>query len=428
MRRVGTEEARLFAPLSHLADHAALPPAAAAAQRFKLLLVAIGGLAIAMPLWLVLYRAPLPPAERLLKAPKHVVAKTELPPVEPVKIAALSPDQARAINASIPFSAAPNPRPHPFHLPETAEDAARAVDCLAAAVLYEAGDDAVGQRAVAQVVINRVRHPAFPKTICGVVFQGAERSTGCQFTFTCDGALLRHQWSPEAWARARLVASSALNGSVFAPVGYATHYHTDWVVPYWSASLDKITAIGSHLFFRWTGWWGTPPAFNRNLAGGEPIIAALAPWSPAHAAAPGLATLAAIDASVLLPPGKLAHPIGNGSDVFLVTLDKTLSPDAYANFAVQSCGDRPYCKLLAWKDRAKTAIALPLTADQAEAMSFSYLRDRAQGFERALWNCAQFERPHHNDCMKRQLIVDPPAITSAAPPAATITVLDNVSR
>ncbi|MCZ3110870.1 cell wall hydrolase, partial [Acinetobacter baumannii] len=74
---------------------------------------------------------------------------------------------------------------------------ARAIDCMAAAVLYEAGDDAVGQRAVAQVVINRVRHPAFPKTICAVVFQGSDRATGCQFTFTCDGALVRHHWTEE---------------------------------------------------------------------------------------------------------------------------------------------------------------------------------------------------------------------------------------
>ncbi|MGJ3626051.1 cell wall hydrolase [Sphingomonas sp. MMS24-JH45] len=84
-----------------------------------------------------------------------------------------------------------------------------------------------------QVVLNRLRHPAFPKTVCGVVFQGAERSTGCQFTFTCDGALAR-QPSPLAWDRARKVAAAALAGAVYRPVGYATHYHTDWVVPYWS--------------------------------------------------------------------------------------------------------------------------------------------------------------------------------------------------
>ena len=104
---------------------------------------------------------------------------------------------------------------------------------------YEARDD--GQAAVAQVVLNRLRHPLFPKTVCGVVFQGSQKTTGCQFTFTCDGAMLRYTPAAAGWSRARDIARLALNGSVYAPVGHATHYHTDWVVPYWSASLEKIT-------------------------------------------------------------------------------------------------------------------------------------------------------------------------------------------
>src|SRR3546814_17214212 len=88
------------------------------------------------------------------------------------------------------------------------------------------------------IVLNRVRHPAFPKTVCGVVFQGSERSTGCQFTFTCDGALTR-RFSDAAWDRARDIAKAALTGHVAKAVGYATHYHTDWVVPYWSRSEER---------------------------------------------------------------------------------------------------------------------------------------------------------------------------------------------
>src|SRR3546814_109789 len=124
------------------------------------------------------------------------------------------------------------PAARPFIFSGSPVDLARATDCLAAAQLYEAGDDAVGERAVAQVVLNRVRHPAFPKTVCGVVFQGQERATGCQFTFTCDGALARAP-TQAAWERARDIARSALAGKVYRPVGYATHYHTDWVGPYW---------------------------------------------------------------------------------------------------------------------------------------------------------------------------------------------------
>src|SRR3546814_11692641 len=77
---------------------------------------------------------------------------------------------------------------------------------MAAAMLYESGDDSKGQLAVGQVVINRVRHPAFPKSICEVVFQGSDRATGCQFTFTCDGALAR-RYSDAAWKRAQDNAS-----------------------------------------------------------------------------------------------------------------------------------------------------------------------------------------------------------------------------
>ncbi len=121
------------------------------------------------------------------------------------------------------------------------------------AVYYEAANqDDAGQEAVAQVVLNRVRHPAFPASICGVVFQGSERRTGCQFTFTCDGSLFRRA-DPQLWGRARRVAESALDGSVFQPVGLATHYHADYVVPYWASSLEKNAQVGAHIFLSLAG-------------------------------------------------------------------------------------------------------------------------------------------------------------------------------
>jgi hypothetical protein len=89
----------------------------------------------------------------------------------------------------------------------SAEDRARARTCLAQTAWYEAGQDRAGQQAVVQVVLNRVRHPAYPKTICGVVFQGSERRTGCQFTFTCDGSLARVP-SAAAWKDALAVADA----------------------------------------------------------------------------------------------------------------------------------------------------------------------------------------------------------------------------
>ena len=199
----------------------------------SLVLLLIAAVAIVAPLLIVLHAPPVVPHRHVKLVPQRVVPKAELPPVEPVAFQDLDPVDARAFNATVPFSTGPNPAARPFKFAGSDDQRARAIDCLTAAVLYEAGDDAEGQRAVAQVVINRARHPAFPKTICGVVFQGSERSTGCQFTFTCDGALAGHTWPEVYWTRARATATAALNGAVYKPVGYSTHYHTDWVVPYW---------------------------------------------------------------------------------------------------------------------------------------------------------------------------------------------------
>lgn len=142
-----------------------------------------------------------------------------------------------------------------------------AVNCLTAAIYYEArGEPEQGQRAVAQIVLNRVRHPAFPATVCGVVYQGSEFSSGCQFTFACDGSLERRP-SPRGWEHARRIAQAALAGQVEPSVGMATHYHANWVVPYWAPNLEKIAAVGAHVFYRWRGYWGQRRAFSQPYAG-----------------------------------------------------------------------------------------------------------------------------------------------------------------
>lgn len=185
--------------------------------------------------------------------------------------------QARLWNAALPFSTAPIRPAAPLIAPTTDIEAyGRALDCLTTAIYYEAASETPqGQAAVAQVVLNRARHPAYPRTVCGVVFQGSERTTGCQFSFTCDGAMARVP-SPAGWARARAVASAALNGTVVAAVGTATHYHTDWVAPYWAPRLSKIVQIGTHIFYRWNGAWGLPSAFTGVYSGVEPVIPQMA--------------------------------------------------------------------------------------------------------------------------------------------------------
>jgi spore germination cell wall hydrolase CwlJ-like protein len=180
---------------------------------------------------------------------------------------------AEQLNEILPFAKGPIRPMRPFVLDtHNADDSARALHCLTQAVYYEAArEPEAGQAAVAQVVLNRVRHPAYPKSICGVVYQGSARLTGCQFTFTCDGSL---RWAPEAsfWARCQAVAKRALAGYVFKPVGSATHYHAVYVSPYWAPTLVKMAQVGQQIFYRWTGPWGEPPAFTGRYEGREAYL------------------------------------------------------------------------------------------------------------------------------------------------------------
>jgi spore germination cell wall hydrolase CwlJ-like protein len=333
-----------------------------------------------------------------------------LPPVEPMEWKPIAPTDAKAINAAVPFSTLPNPAAAKFIANGSPADVARAADCLAAAMLYEAGDDVVGERAVAQVVLNRVRHPAYPHTVCGVVFQGSERRTGCQFTFTCDNAMTRTPAAP-AWARARAIAYDALAGVVFKPVGLATHYHTDWVVPYWSASLEKVTAVKTHLFFRWTGGWGRPRAFYAPYRGVEPVIPQLASLSEAHrpvdavAGAEGVAaeaTAAAAAAAIAAPATTRFVATANNPDVFLVSFGSGVPATSFPELARQACGARPRCLLMAWSSAALTPRTLPASTAQLEAMIFHYLRDPAFKQERMRWDCSAAPRAVPAECLSRQ--------------------------
>ena len=157
--------------------------------------------------------------------------------------------QARASNALVPIAVAKRRSATRFRFKGGPAAREQATECLATVALYEAGDDRDGQRAVIQVVLNRVGAAGFPKTVCGVVYQGANRKTGCQFSFSCDGSQVRRP-EHDGWDQARRAARRALNGYVYAPVGRATHYHTDWMVPYWRASLVKVATVDSHIFYQ----------------------------------------------------------------------------------------------------------------------------------------------------------------------------------
>jgi len=123
--------------------------------------------------------------------------------------------------------------------------------CLAEAVYFEARSESEeGQAAVAQVVLNRVKSGLYPSSICGVVYQNRHRHLACQFTFACEGKALRITDST-SWDRAKRVASAVLEGKTYlADVGGATHYHANYVRPYWARRLKKMDVIGRHIFYK----------------------------------------------------------------------------------------------------------------------------------------------------------------------------------
>lgn len=183
------------------------------------------------------------------------------------------------------FQAA-NPPARPFQA--NMLNQARELECLSQAVYYEArGETPAGQAAVAQVVLNRVRHPAFPKSVCGVVFQGAQNGRGCQFSFACDGSL-RQPVDRVAWRRASRIAARAFDGHVMSAVGGATHFHVTSVQPGWTG-LMRVAQVGAHVFYKFTGRTATPKTLHV-----EPEIA------PAPEPAPQVILASAI----LVEPGK----------------------------------------------------------------------------------------------------------------------------
>jgi spore germination cell wall hydrolase CwlJ-like protein len=189
----------------------------------------------------------------------------------------------------------------PFRLANPA-DTSHDIDCLTAAVYYEArGESREGQAAVAQVVLNRVRSPAFPKTVCGVVYQGAA-AHGCQFSFACDRTVGgRHEAG--AWDRARSVAGRALGGYVMSTVAGATHFHVATLGAIWGGSMVRVAQVGQHVFYGFGGHRGAlaaGPARNSSAADvAAPPKAAQAPEQPAEA--PTAPTAVAITAPAATP-------------------------------------------------------------------------------------------------------------------------------
>lgn len=308
---------------------------------------------------------------------------------------------ARTVNA--PPAAA-------FAFQGSESDRSRAIDCLAAAAWYEAGADPAGQRSVMQVVLNRVNHPAFPNSVCGVIFQGSQRTTGCQFTFTCDGSLLRRRPSAGAMQAARNLAAAALDGSVDENVGRATHYHADYVAPRWRLEMRTLGIVGRHIFYSWGGMRGAlstagntaPEADFVTLAARTPVtassIGAPADRSATEAGLPETAPSLTAGA----PGEALAHATGAALPVTSAQFLKIDLAGASGRWAVEAlgrCAGRRGCQVLGYPSSELIERNRSVLAPERDRPAFVFIRERASGMEVALWDCEQVARPDKRECL-----------------------------
>jgi hypothetical protein len=254
------------------------------------------------------------------------------------------------------------------------------------------------------VVLNRVRHPAFAKTVCGAVFEGSQRPTGCQFSFTCDGSLAR-RYSDAAWSSARARAEAMLNGATEPAVGNATHFHADYVYPWWSDQLDKVARVGPHLFFRWRGFWGSRTALSASYGGNEPDPLRLRETALAVAEANPLPTLLqsgtavrSITSAAIERPTEAA-PASPGAGVHFVLVGSGDSPEALVERARSLCTGEGYCRVQGWSEARAIPARLPLDDEARRTLRFSFVAASAGGAEAVFFDCRAFPAPAIGTCL-----------------------------
>jgi len=188
--------------------------------------------------------------------------------------------------------------------------------CMAQAVYYESAREPLeGQLAVAEVIANRIKDHRYPDTACGVVFQGATRTTGCQFTFTCDGAM-KVKPKGENWERAKRIAAHVLMNLNEERTGGATHYHATYVDPIWNSGLIQTNQVGLHIFYRFprgAEWASVERNFEARKQQAAMQLAALD---------------AAADAGEVIDEGVLFADAGSATDDAYYTITPTTAPAA----------------------------------------------------------------------------------------------------
>ena len=148
--------------------------------------------------------------------------------------------------------------------------------CLAQNIFFESSvDNKAGMAAVADVVLNRVKHSYYPNTICEVVYQAKMKESWktkqfpdlddserkyvpirhrCQFSWYCDGKSDDIPLGSENWIKAQMIAWDIMhNDGLRGITEGATHYHATYVKPKWASqhNMDLVGRIGLHIFYRW---------------------------------------------------------------------------------------------------------------------------------------------------------------------------------
>lgn len=331
--------------------------------------------------------------------PKSEISEIRQLAAESVMSKALEPvgqADATRINLARAFDRAPTAMSS-FSFLGGQTDRDRAIQCLAEAAYFEAGNDIEGQRAVMQVVLNRVRHPVYPSTVCGVVFEGSSRKTGCQFTFTCDGSRDR-RWSDTGVKRARKLAAAALDGYVDKAVGTATHYHADYVVPYWSGSLAKIAAVGQHLFYTFPHRAGSRAYFRAGGGRNEPVIPGAA---DIHGEADvELVAETTITTSITAVSAMDEVKAINVDAAIFQLVDPSVPSGRWAVTALNSCADRSVCEVFAYTSQAAMQADVGVQASQRRP-AFTLHKDIKAGIEQARWNCQIAARSNPAECLSQ---------------------------
>lgn len=198
-----------------------------------------------------------------------------------------------------------------------------------------------------------------------------------------------------------------LGGAIDASVGNATHFHADYVYPWWSNKLDKVARVGTHIFFRWRGFWGTRNALSARYGGGEPdplrlqeTALTIAEANPLPTLLQGGEAVRSITTEMVDEPAEESNgPPSPGAGIHFVLVAPEDSPSALVDRARSLCVNGGYCRVQGWSDPANIPAKLPLSDDSRRTLRFSFVAANAGSSEAVFFDCRTFPGPQVGACL-----------------------------